>query len=289
MFDPHLTREKALREIGQDENTATLNVEMSQKLISSVRTFNQMRYRCFASKENYQQHSKEFNELVEDFRRAFAQSVPFQFLDDKIRLYMSGGQLQRQHIIDVYKSSSSLLDESMANAMNQSEQVHVSISITQQGVLLDVNQGEKTFDKEFLDDLRKKALDVYRKLASGTPINKLLLELRTSLRKVIGYVPKGLEPTNGLPFRGNGLGNILINPYFRTGYVSEGQENHTISVHSAAQLPAIEKFNTGNKDAIRTLYDPRNDTKNTSASDAPDTRVIDEVFGGGFDFPAGFK
>ena len=81
---------------------------------------------------------------------------------------------------------------------------------------------------------------------------------------------------NGVPYRGNGIANMLVNDLFRTNFIADTSGNHTIAFHDVKHLKNVVRFKTGDPSAISAVYGP---------SDVPiDKAALDDLFSSDFDF-----
>ena len=62
--------------------------------------------------------------------------------------------------------------------------------------------------------MRLQAEDLLRQLEEGMPVSELAHYVRT-LRTPIGYIPPESDEADGVPYRGNGMANIIGNACFR--------------------------------------------------------------------------
>ena len=194
-----------------------------------------------------------------------------------VRDYVGSGALQQYYAASTNEAAHSFLEETMSNAMRQSDDVRVAINITTDGILIDVDQGPVAFPAEFLEDIRSKAADVLHRLERTNDLHAIADHIKHSVRRTIGYVPPNLGQLDGRPYRGNGIANTLINPQFRINYVAGSAENHTISLHTAAQLTEMARMHAGDKGASMRLYAP-------SEAEVRATSIDDLFASGDFDF-----
>lgn len=281
MFDPNLQRDKALEDIGGPAEGAVLKTTVEKNLIDLCRETSEARNDCFKSESNYRANIAGFHPLVAEYRSQLARSKPFQFLGQNFGVYANAGALQQQNAPTALHIAFTFLDETMSNAMAASDDVRTSIHITPRGVLLDIEQGQKGFDPQFLDGMKAKSEQVYGLLTQGQSIDGVISTMRSSLMKTIGYVPTGLDEKNGLPHRGNGTGNVLMNDYFRTNFTSDSSGHRTLSLHTVKQLKDAVRLQNGDLSVLNALYGP---------SEVPmDAGALDDLFGSGFDMKDIFK
>ncbi|HLC67228.1 MAG TPA: hypothetical protein VJK52_06345 [Candidatus Nanoarchaeia archaeon] len=277
MFDPNLRRDQALEDIGGVESGVTFQAIVEKRIINLCRETSDARNHCFANESNYRDNFTRFKELPNALLRELARSEPFGFIHNNLGVYANAGELQRKFADAVFFLSIEFLVEIMSNAMAESDNVETSIHITPKGVLVDVNQGMKGFDTDFLQDVRKKSTEVYELITQGISMQEMISQTKHKTRRTIGFVPPDLEGTmNGLPHRGNGIANMLVNDLFRTNFIADTSNNRTIAFHDLKQLKNVVRFKASDPSAISAVYGP---------SDVPiDKATLDDLFSSGFDF-----
>lgn len=276
MFDPNLQKEKAQEAIGSPTEGVVLRTSKEKELIDLCSQANDLRNLCFSNEDNYHENICQFQNLLREFLMHLGLSEPFKFLHENFDVYKNAGSLQRYYANSIYQVTCAFLTENLSNAMAQSNDVQTLIQITPRGVLMDIHQGQNGFDSNFLSKVKNKSVEVLNLLNQGIPIQVIVLQMRDSLRKTIGYVPQGMDPSNGLPYRGNGIGNILVNDFFRMNFISDALGNSTLSVHTLQQLQYADRLHNGDRSVINALFGPSNVAINREA--------LDELFGGDFDF-----
>ena len=141
MFDPHLTQEKAFRDIGDVQSGESLDTLLESGLIRLYRD------QCHPE-PLLPDHAAIWREsgpifsLFNAFRREVVASEPFRFVERYFRIYQEGSGLGESLGQDVRHWIVTCLDDVIANAAEETGRLRVQIHVTQNGVLMDVDQGE---------------------------------------------------------------------------------------------------------------------------------------------------
>ena len=277
MFDPNLKEEWAIAELGGIENGQSLEVSIDNEIIGLCKKANVLRDQCFEDEQSYNLHAQSFYQFLPEFRSKFESAEPFDFFMKNFSVYANGG-----HMPPVLKKSIGVagwlvLAESISNAMRVSDDISVLMNITHNGLLFVVKQEGGQFDADFIGDTKAKALDIHNCLLAGASINEIIVKAQKSFRKTIGYIPDNIDPTNGLPYRGNGIAHILADDLFRTNFISDDAGNRTISLHSSKQAHDALRFRSGDRSVIDRLYG----FSSLPLTSLPlSAEAVDELFGG---------
>ncbi|MEK6871539.1 MAG: hypothetical protein AABX16_01415 [Nanoarchaeota archaeon] len=219
MFDLNLTRETARVHLEDVAEGVHLETAISDDIISFYRETEKLRMQCFSDEESYRRNFGSLQEVLKERSQKFFDLEIFQFLCSHYSVYTQAGALQSGSTQAIMKISGIILDETIINALSQSDNVGVSLSITPRGLLIDVNQGNKTFHPEFIEDMKVRASFIYDCLMKGSSRYDIMRTMK-NFRTSIGYVPQKIDVMmEDLPFRGNELGNILVNELYRTNFI----------------------------------------------------------------------
>ncbi|MEK7590816.1 MAG: hypothetical protein AAB489_01250 [Patescibacteria group bacterium] len=269
MFDPHLTQEKAFRDIGDVQSGESLDTLLESGLIRLYREINATRNRCYRTMQQFGESRDQFFSLFNAFRREVVASEPFRFVERYFRIYQEGSGLGESLGQDVRHWIVTCLDDVIANAAEETGRLRVQIHVTQNGVLMDVDQGEHVLPGALIERMRLQAEDLLRQLEEGMPVSELAHYVRT-LRTPIGYIPPESDEADGVPYRGNGMANIIGNACFRANYVPGASENHTLVLSTGQHLKDAIRLDHGDRSVIRRLYGPGEEPVSTDA--------LDEIF-----------
>lgn len=267
MFDPNLTLNKAYADVEQSD-AVVFDSNMDAQTIALGKETSVLRNRCFQNADTYQSLYPQVVEKMALFRRRLVSTAPFQCIAQHFEVY--GQAIPSEWSQAAKYMSFTYLDEAVSNAMQVSDSVRVQLRISSKGLLIDVDQGAQELPVEFIQDVRAKAEAMLRELSVGKTIQALVQEYRTILRTPIGYVPPGLPATDGSPYRGNGVSNIVINDLFRVNYIPGNSENHTLVLSTVDQVGNAMRFKHGDRSVLPQLYGP--------SEAAIDTTGVDELF-----------
>lgn len=280
MFDASLTKEHALADVSAPGSVSAC-IALEPDEIAQYRQMNELRNICFSSEEHCRRYLPVLKESLMKFARRFVDSKLGEFLLKNAHTYLNVGLLQQHYKMQIMTLAGTFLTELIPNAVMRSDDVNVSMCVSRKGIFADIEEhgSSEDFDVSFLAKLSKTAADICSQLSCGESIENVMLETKRLWRKAIGYVPVDIpKELVDVPYRGNGMANILVNDFFRVIFLKDG-EKHTLLLHTAQQLEHLHKMHQGDRSFVEHVYGLRSfATSSTEKNEDSHIGAIDAVF-----------